>query len=198
MASTFLKQNPHLIESMSIRMVTANAVSQSPYTLQQQVQSYGGMRWEVDVSLKPIDNITALEVQAFFVNRKGRKNSFLLPMVGSGNSYQSYQVGTCTVNGSNQAIGNEILNITNTTSVSTGRMFGLNDRLYMASAPALQTGNRTIDVQPPLREVPLDNAVLDFTNPCGTFRMLSDEVSWGISNDLKYGFSFTCVEAIDG
>ena len=198
MASTFFKLNPQLIESMSIRMVNANAVSQSPYTLQQQVQSYGGMRWEVDVSLKPIDNITALEVQAFFVNRKGRKNSFLLPMVGSGNSYQSYQVGTCTVNGSNQAIGNEILNITNTTSVSTGRMFGLNDRLHMASSPALQTGNRIIGVQPPLREVPLDNAVLDFTNPCGTFRMLSDEVSWGISNDLKYGFSFTCVEAIDG
>lgn len=198
MASTFLKDNPDLIESMSIRMVHANAVSQSPYTLQQQVQSYGGMRWEVDVSLKPIDNITALEVQAFFVNRKGRKNSFLLPMVGSGNSYQSYQVGTCTVNGSNQAIGNEILNITNTTSVSTGRMFGLNDRLHMASSPAYQTGNRIIGVQPPLREVPLDNAVLDFTNPCGTFRMLSDDVSWGISNDLKYGFSFTCVEAIDG
>ena len=198
MASTFFKLNPQLIESMSIRMVNANAVSQSPYTLQQQVQSYGGMRWEVDVSLKPIDNITALEVQAFFVNRKGRKNSFLLPMVGSGNSYQSYQVGTCTVNGSNQAIGNEILNITNTTSVSMGRMFGLNDRLHMASTHAYQTGNRTIGVQPPLREVPLDNAVLDFTNPCGTFRMLSDEVSWGISNDLKYGFSFTCVEAIDG
>ena len=198
MASTFLKMNPHLIESMSVRMVNANAVSQSPYTLQQQVQSYGGMRWEVDVSLKPLDNTTALEVQAFFVNRKGRKNSFLLPMVGSGNSYHSYQVGTCTVNGGGQAIGNEILNITNTTSVSLGRMFGLNDRLHMASAPAYQTGNRTIGVQPPLREVPAHNTALDFTSPCGTFRMLSDDASWGISNALKYGFSFTCVEAIDG
>jgi hypothetical protein len=198
MASTFLKLNPHLIESMSIRMVTANAVSQSPYTLQQQVQSFGGMRWEVDVSLKPLDNSTALEVQAFFVNRKGRKNSFLLPMIGSGNSYHSYEVTTCTVNGSNQAIGSETLNITNTSSISLGRMFGLNDRLHLASAPAYQTGNRTIGVQPPLREVPLDNAVLDFTNPCGTFRMASDDVSWGISNSLNYGFSFTCIEAIDG
>ena len=195
MADTFLKDNPDLIESMSIRMVHANAVSQSPYTLQQQVQSYGGMRWEVDVNLKPLNNQDALAVQAFFVKLSGRKESFELPMVHSYNANHSTSITGVTVNG-NQSKGDNTFAVTTSTAIPAGRMFSIVGRVYMNTNTS-GTGNVTLDIVPPLRTNVSDNATV-FFNPAGLFRLTSDEVAWGISNDLKYGFSFTCVERIDG
>jgi len=195
MADTFLKDNPDLIESMSIRMVHANAVSQSPYTLQQQVQSYGGMRWEVDVNLKPLNNQDALAVQAFFVKLSGRKESFELPMVHSYNANHSTSITGVTVNG-NQSKGDNTFAVTTSTAIPAGRMFSIVGRVYMNTNTS-GTGNVTLDIVPPLRTNVSDNATV-FFNPAGLFGLTSDEVAWGISNDLKYGFSFTCVERIDG
>jgi hypothetical protein len=195
MPDTFLKNNKHLIESMSVRMVHSNAVSQSPYTLQQQVQSFGGMRWEVDVSLKPLNNADALAVQAFFVKLKGRKESFEVPMVHSYNENHSVSITGVTVNG-NQSTGDSTFAVTTSTAIPAGRMFSIGGRVYMNTNTS-GTGNVTLDIIPPLRTNVSDNATV-FFNPAGTFRLDTDEVAWGISNDLKYGFSFTCVEAIDG
>lgn len=195
MPDSFLKDNSTLIESMSIRMVHANAVSQSPYTLQQQVQSFGGMRWEVDVNLRPLDNQDALAVQAFFVKLSGRKEAFELPMRHSYNLNHSISITGVTVNG-NQSAGDSTLNVTTTTAIPAGRMFSIGGRVYMNTNTS-GTGNVTLDIVPPLRTSVSDNATIYF-NPAGTFRLDTDEVAWGISNDLKYGFSFTCVEAIDG
>ena len=180
---------------MSIRMVHANAVSQSPYTLQQQVQSYGGMRWEVDVNLKPLNNEDALAVQAFFVKLSGRKESFELPMVHSYNTNHSTSITGVTVNG-NQSQGDSTLDVTTSTAIPAGRMLEVGGRCYM-NTDSSTTGNVTLNIVPPLRTNVSDNAAIDF-NPAGLFRLTTDEVAWGISNDLKYGFSFTCIEAIDG
>ena len=195
MTDTFLKVNKHLIESMSVRMVHSNAVSQSPYTLQQQVQSFGGMRWEVDISLKPLNNADALAVQAFFVKLKGRKESFEVPMVHSYNENHSVSITGVTVNG-NQSTGDSTFAVTTSTAIPAGRMFSVRGRVYMNTNTS-GTGNVTLDIIPPLRTNVSDNATVYF-NPAGIFRLNTDEVAWGISNDLKYGFSFTCVEAIDG
>jgi hypothetical protein len=195
MPDTFLKDNPTLIQSMSVRMVHANAVSESPYTLQQQVQSFGGMRWEVDVNLKPLNNQDALAVQAFFVKLSGRKESFELPMVHSYNANHSTSITGVTVNG-NQSQGDSTFDVTTSTAIPAGRMLEVGGRCYM-NTDTSGTGDVTLNIVPPLRTNVSDSAAIDF-NPAGLFRLTADEVAWGISNDLKYGFSFTCVEAIDG
>ena len=180
---------------MSVRMVHSNAVSESPYTLQQQVQSFGGKRWEVDVNLIPLNNQDALAVQAFFVKLSGRKESFELPMVHSYNANHNTSITGVTVNG-NQSQGDSTLDVTTSISIANGRMFTVSGRCYMATDTST-IGNVTLNIVPPLRTNVSDNATINF-NPAGMFRLTSDEVAWGISNDLKYGFSFTCVEAIDG
>ena len=194
MPDSFLKDNFGLIESMSIRMIHANAVSQSPYTLQQQVQSYGGMRWEVDVNLKPLNNQDALAVQAFFVKLSGRKESFELPMVHSYNANHSTSITGVTVNG-NQSQGDSTFAVTTLTAIPAGRMLEVGGRCYM-NTDTSGTGDVTLNIVPPLRTSVSDGATVDF-DPAGVFRLISDEVAWGISNNLKYGFSFSCVEAID-
>jgi len=195
MPDTFLKDNHNLIETMSFRLVHANAVSQSPYTLQQQVQSYGGMRWEADITLKPLDSDDALAVQAFFVKLSGRKESFELPIKHQYNASQSTVIGNQSINGAHTK-GDSTVNITTNTAIPAGRMFSSSGRCYMIT-DSVNSGNVTVNIVPPLRTNLSDNQTIYF-NPAGVFRLTSDEVAWGISNDLKYGFSFTCVEAIDG
>lgn len=195
MADTFLRVNNELIESMSLRLVHANAVSQSPYTLQQQVQSYGGMRWEADVTLKPLNGDDALAVQAFFAKLSGRKESFELPIVFQFNDNSSQPIGEQSINGS-QSKGESTIDITTDTAIPAGRMIRVGGRCYMITN-AVNSGNVAVDIVPPLRTGLSDNQTIYF-NPTGIFRLTSDEVAWGVSNDLKYGFSFTCVEAIDG
>jgi hypothetical protein len=195
MPDTFLKDNHNLIETMSFRLVHANAVSQSPYTLQQQVQSYGGMRWEADITLKPLDGDDALAVQAFFAKLSGRKESFELPIVFQRDDRQTQSIGNQSINGS-QSKGESTIDITTNTAIPAGRMFSSSGRCYMITN-AVNSGNVSIDIVPPLRTNLSDNQTMYF-NPAGVFRLTSDEVAWGVSNDLKYGFSFTCVEAIDG
>jgi hypothetical protein len=153
------------------------------------------MRWEVDVNLKPLNNQDALAVQAFFVKLSGRKESFELPMVHSYNANHSTSITGVTVNG-NQSKGDNTFAVTTSTAIPAGRMFSIVGRVYMNTNTS-GTGNVTLDIVPPLRTNVSDNATV-FFNPAGLFRLTSDEVAWGISNDLKYGFSFTCVEAIDG
>lgn len=152
------------------------------------------MRWEADVVLKPLNNQDALAVQAFFVKLSGRKEVFELPMVHSYNANHYTWIGGVTVNG-NQSLGSNTFNITTTIAIPAGRMLSIDGRCYMNTSTS-GIGDVALDIVPPLRNDVIDNRTVYF-NPAGVFRLTSDEVAWGISNDLKYGFSFTCVEAID-
>ena len=196
MSNNLLVTNQSLIESVSLRLVSANAVSESPYTLQRQVQSYGGVRWEADVFLRPLDGDDAVAVQGFLAYLEGRKNHFYLPIVGSGNSYLSTSITGASVNGT-QSVGEQTLNITTSSAIAGGRTFSIGNRLHICTN-TVGTGNVSLNIVPPLRPASTgDNTSLNFGTPRGIFRLESDVVSWGISNDLKYGFSFSCVEAID-
>ncbi|MFD1913797.1 phage head spike fiber domain-containing protein [Halodurantibacterium flavum] len=61
------------------RLMTATAVSVSPFTGQAQVQDWGGEWWEYEVEMSPVQGRAARRLSAFFDQLGGPRGRFLLP-----------------------------------------------------------------------------------------------------------------------
>ena len=73
-------------------------------------------------------------------------------------------------------------------------------QLVMATQDATFTNAATdqysVAIQPKLRSDLATGHYVVFTNPKGTFRLISNEVSWSADRISNYGFSFSCIEVI--
>ena len=181
-----------IIEKMTIRQVNAVAVQQSPYTYQQQIQDFGGQRWEAEVTIRPLAHAEALAFQGFLASLQGQKNTFKMgnPIATSNNA------DTDIVSNGNQSAGDSTFAFTCQTghTASAGQFFSINDRLYMFLEDV--SGNNTRDITPPLRE-DVSNQTNVVTNlPLGTWRLASNKIDWDISKAGLYSFTFACVEAL--
>lgn len=183
----------NIIEKMTIRQVNAVAVQQSPYTYQQQIQDFGGQRWEAEVTIRPLDHNEALAFQGFLASLQGQKNTFKLgnPIATSDNADNDVRV-----NGA-QTTGDSTLAVTINSlhSVSAGQFFSISDRLYMFLEDA-SSGNTTLDITPPLRQDAANSTSCVTNLPQGTWRLASNKIDWDISKAGLYSFTFACVEAL--
>ena len=182
-----------IIEKMTIRQVNAVAVQQSPYTYQQQIQDFGGQRWEAEVTIRPLSHAEALAFQGFLASLQGQKNTFLLgnPIATSDNADNDVRL-----NGA-QTTGDSTLAVTINSlhSVSAGQFFSISDRLYMFLEDA-SSGDTTLDITPPLRQDAADSTFCVTDLPQGTWRLASNKIDWDISKAGLYSFTFACVEAL--
>ena len=185
-----------IIEKMTIRQVNAVAVQQSPYTYQQQIQDFGGQRWEAEVTIRPLAHDEALAFQGFLASLKGQKNTFKLgnPISTSDNS--QYDIKT---DGAHTA-GDSTLQITVNSlhEATAGQFFSINDKLYMFLEGAdFNSGSATtVDITPPLREDVANDSPCVTNLPQGTWRLASNKIDWDISKAGLYSFTFACVEAL--
>jgi len=168
--------------SMTMRLRSATAISQSPFTYDQQVYQHQGVRWEAEVQLPPLKRAEAKQVEAFFASLRGQANTFTL-----GNPlHNTTATGT----------GTGAVNATTITGSFTGAVAG--DYFEIGGALYIVTevnSASSIDIMPPLR-VAASSSPLDFTLPKGTWRLATNEIGWSINQASLYGFTFACVEAI--
>jgi hypothetical protein len=156
-----------IIEKMTIRQVNAVAVQQSPYTYQQQIQDFGGQRWEAEVTIRPLAHAEALAFQGFLASLQGQKNTFKMgnPIATSNNA------DTDIVSNGNQSAGDSTFAFACQTghTGSAGQFFSINDRLYMFLEDV--SGNNTRDITPPLRDDVSNQTNLVTILPLGTWRL---------------------------
>tara|TARA_A200000159_G_scaffold82262_1_gene76033 strand:- start:90 stop:683 length:594 start_codon:yes stop_codon:yes gene_type:complete len=181
-----------IIEKMTIRQVNAVAVQQSPYTYQQQIQDFGGQRWEAEVTIRPLAHAEALAFQGFLASLQGQKNTFLLgnPIATSNNASNDIRLSS-----SHDAGDSTLAVLVNTFhEASAGQFFSISDRLYMFLEDV--DANGTYDITPPLRSdaSAYSNCVTNL--PKGTWRLASNKIDWDISKAGLYSFTFACVEAL--
>ena len=182
----------NIIERMTIRQVNAVAVQQSPYTYQQQIQDFGGQRWEAEVTIRPLAHDEALAFQGFLASLQGQKNTFKMgnPIATSSNADDDI-----VVNG-NHLAGDSTLAFSCQSghTASAGQFISINNKLYMFLENA--SGTTTKDITPPLREnvASLTNIVTN--QPVGTWRLASNSIDWDINKAGLYSFTFSCVEAL--
>lgn len=172
-------------QSMTMRLVSATAVTQSPFTFDQQVFAHQGVRWEAEVTLPPMEHSDARLYTAFFASLRGMKETFTM------HNPLHNKVASGTI--ASASVGDTNVTLTNVSgSYSLGDHFSVNSRLYMITS---NPSNNNFDIMPPLRDN-LSNAAVDFSYPNGTWRLASNDIGWSISERNFYSFSFACVEAI--
>ena len=169
--------------SMTMRLRSATAVSQSPFTYDQQTYQHQGVRWEAEVQLPPLKRSDAKQVEAFFAALRGQANTFTM-----GNPLHNTTATGAITSGTAGAT-----TVTGTTSgVVAGDYFETGNALYIVTG----ISGSSIDIMPPLRSAISSSTPMDFTLPKGTWRLASNEIGWSINEASLYGFTFACVEAI--
>ena len=178
--------------------------SVSSFTGEQQVQSYEGVFWGLDVELPPLSRAEAAEWIAFLKSLRGKWGDFL---AGDPVATAPRGVGTGTplVKGASQT-GREL--ITDGWTISTTGILLADDPIQLGTGASARLhtvlkdvnsdggGNATLDIWPPLRESPADNASITLSNTVGVFKLTDNTRKYSIGEAMMYGLSFSAREKI--
>jgi len=177
------------LQSISLRLKRAVAVTSSPFTYDQQVYTHQGAIWEAEVSLPPLTHAEARSVEAFIVGLKGRFGTFTFGHPLHTSTATSTTTGTAAVR--SETLTTSVA----ATAVTAGTYFQVGDYLYMVTSDKA-SGAGTLNFQPPLRAAVTTGTVLDFTLPKSLWRLSSNDIGWSTDAASIYGFSFAFTEAL--
>ena len=179
------------------------AVTESPFTNQEQVYEHEGAQWRATFTLPPMKKESAAVWLAFLMSLRGRRGTF---KIGDQDrkTIQGVATGTILVNGDAQT-GNAInldgfANSTNNV-FKAGDYIQINSYLYIVSADVNSdaSGEATVYVEPSLRtgiEAINDDTTVVYSNTTTLMRLDSNELNWDTNNVSVYGISFACSEAL--
>ena len=176
------------ITNLNMRLKRSVAVSESPFSFDQQAYEHQGARWECEVTLPPLNYAEAKAVQAFIVGLKGRSGTFTF---GS-----PLHTSATTAAVASAAIRAESFTTTaGSGAIEAGDYFQLGDYLYMATA-AKASGANVLSFQPPLRAAVSTSTNLVFALPKSLWRLSSNDIGWSVDTASIYGFTFAFIEAL--
>jgi hypothetical protein len=180
------------------------SISESPFTLQSQVQEYAGQRLEVEATLPPMTRAQAEYWNAFMLKLNGLRGTFLLGDPG-GKKPRGIATGTPVVNGASQT-GNELLTtgwtISTTGILLAGDYIQIGTGSYARLHKVLDdvnsngSGQATLLLWPSLRSSPSNGAAIITSNTVGVFRLASNEMTWNIGEAMNYGVTLAAREVV--
>jgi hypothetical protein len=191
------------LRSVRLMARTVVAVSESPFTLQQQVQRHAGQHWAAAIALPPMTRAAAEEWWAFLIKLNGMEGTFLLGDP-AGVTPRGIATGTPLVKGAAQT-GNSL--ITDGWTAGQTGILKAGDYLQLGSGSSARlyknlndvnsdgTGDATLDIWPRLRSVPADDAPIVVNDCQGVFRLETNEIMADIELALIYGLNFAAREA---
>jgi hypothetical protein len=180
------------IANITLSANNAVAISQSPFTFQQQIIQHAGQRWTASVSIPPVRRDLAEPWLAFLLALNGPVGTFLL---GDPNAKEPRgTASTATITGT---AGSSSPTITMTGNLFAGDYIqigsGATARLHKILE--FKNGSGTIEIWPALRSS-VTGATVVLSNTVGRFRLSGNQQSFSINEASIYGISFDCVEAI--
>ena len=179
------------------------AVTESPFTNQEQVYEHNGSQWRATFTLPPMKKESAAQWLAFLMLLRGRRGTFKI-----GDQDRKTIQGTATetilVNGAAQtgnAINLDGFTASRANVFLAGDYIQINSYLYMVSAnvTADGSGEATVYVEPPLRtgiEAINDNTTVIYSNTTTIMRLDTNELNWDTNQVSVYGISFSCSESL--
>lgn len=177
------------ITDLTMRLKRVVSVSESPFTLDTQVYTHQGARWECEVTLPPLTYTEAKQVEAFIIGLKGRSGTFTF-----GNPLHTSNANATLASAADAR--DETLDIAvGGSAVDAGTYFQIGNYLYITTADK-SAGAGTLHFQPPLKESIAISQACDFTQPKSLWRMASNDVGWSVNQASLYGFTFAFVEAL--
>ena len=194
MAITYPLTLPTSIGIANITLYANNAVaiSQSPFTFQQQIIQHAGQRWTASVSIPPVRRDLAEPWNAFLLALNGPVGTFLL-----GDPNAKAPRGTASTATLTGTAGSSSPTITMTGTLLAGDyiQLGSNGTSTLHKVLVDQSGSGNLEIWPKLRSSVTD-ATVTLNNTVGRFRLSSTQQSFSIDSASIYGISFDCVEAL--
>lgn len=190
---------PGRVSEVTRSLRAAVAVVASPFTLQQQVQDWGGRAWAFDIAMPPFSGAEARAMSAFFDVVAPTRRAFLF----ADPTLHQQVIGVPVVDGAGQTGSTLAVRglLASFPALAAGDFFslgtGLDTRFYRvtADASADATGRATLSIAPPLRSSPANGAPVNVTAPQVLLR-LTDEVPSSIGAARIHRFAFSAVEAL--
>ena len=187
------------IRNITLRAVNVTAVSESVFTLRQQIYKHTGERWEAEITLPAMARASAEQWVAWLLSMRGREGTFLLgdPV---GKTPRGSAGGTPVVNGAGQT--GDSISIDGCTASQTGWLKA-GDYIQLGSGASASlhkvlqdvnssgAGQATLDVWPSIRNAPADNATVVVSTPMST-----SSTEWSINEIAHFGVVFPAVQAI--
>lgn len=164
--------------SSSFYLESNSQVFESPLSRTQQVLELQGQRWRATWTLPPMTKADAAPWIAFFLQLKGRLNTF----TASDPDWQANLgawSGTPLVKGASQT-GNSLIIDGCTNSITgwgkAGDYFNVNSKLYRLTADCNTNGSgeTTLVFEPPIYVAPADNAPITKNPATVEMRLMSD------------------------
>lgn len=201
---------------ITIRQRTVVAVSESPFTLQRQVQVHQGQRWEASVQMPPMTRAQAEEWIAWGLALNGPEGTFLMgdPLGAVARGSAGVTPGTPLVFGAGQT-GNA-LNFDGAPAaqsayllpgdwiqIGTGAGARLHKVLGDTAAAGLGptttngSGQGTVLIWPRLRSSPADNAPITVAAAKGVFALPPGAATeWSMDEARTYGLQFSALGVV--
>jgi len=180
------------------------AVSESPFSLSQQVYVHQGAAWSISVSLPPMVRDDAEGWVAWKLALNGREGTFTLGDPKGSTPRGTIAAGGIAVLGAHAARSRTIAlqgGLEGATvlpgdyiQLGAGSTAKLHKNLTAATFDA--SGHATLDIWPPLRGAVSDAAEVVTRNCVGLFRMTSNVMTWDIDEMSFYGIDFQAMEAL--
>lgn len=188
-----------LIASVERKLVTAVAVTNSPFSGGQFVQDWGGAWWAFSIDFAIHTAAEGRLMSAFWSSIGGRRDAFLL----RDPSIQQVTMGAPRVNGAGQS-GSFLATsgwTPNATVLRAGDFIQLGTeaetRLHhvLGDVVASAAGLATIEIAPKLRTAPAHNSIIVVTAPAVQLR-LNEVPPSVIKGAARHQFSITATEAL--
>ena len=192
------------IKSITLRAVNVTSVSESVFTLRQQIFKHTGERWEAEITLPPMTRDNAEPWLAWLLSMRGREGTFRLGDPRAATPRGSVG-GTPRVNGAGQ-VGDH-LSIDGCTASQTGWLkAGDYIQLSSGSSASLHkvlddvtsdsSGNARLDIWPAITHAPGNNTTIVTSNARGVFRLSSSSQDWSNDDLAHYGIVFPAIQVI--
>jgi hypothetical protein len=180
------------IAEITLSANNAVAISQSPFTFQQQIIRHAGQRWTASVSIPPVRRDLAEPWNAFLLALNGPVGTFLLgdPNAKAARGTATSATLTGTANSSSPTI-----TMTGTLLAGDYIQLGSSGTATLHKVLVDRSGNGTIEIWPKLRSA-VTGATVTLSNTVGRFRLSGNQQSFSIDDASIYGISFDCVEAL--
>jgi len=196
---------PLSFPSVSIRDITWEAktkvaVTESPFTGEQQIVEHDGQWFEAQISLPPLERAEAEDFVGFLLALNGTKGTFTFGDPDY-SSPRGTAAGTPLVNGGSQTGSTLITDGWDASQASLllrGDWIGIGSYMYKITSDASSdgSGNATLEIFPNLRSAPANNASITTSSPTGLYRLSTNNMNWSVNDLMHYGITITIREAI--
>lgn len=166
---------------VTLRAVNIVGEQRGPFNAKREIQVFPGAHWEIEVAFLPVLRAEAQRLEAFLLSLRGKAGTFRMAdpyrSLPLGSNLGTPLVRVATVAG-DEAVLTKGWTVSQPDALKAGDFIEIGTRLHMVlqDADADASGNATVNVWPPIRQVHAVDAPVITRNARGVFALDANAV----------------------